>query len=72
MAILNNNNNNIININNINININNIYPNTSIKQRCTPMPQAPGPHATCLAYRKGWWRSLANGSIDVGEASDAL
>lgn len=26
-----------------------------------------GPHATCLAYRKGWWRSLANGSIDVGE-----
>ena len=28
---------------------------------------SPGPHATCLAYHKGWWRSLANGSIDVGE-----
>ena len=26
-----------------------------------------GPHATCLAYRKGLWRHLANGSIDIGE-----
>lgn len=26
-----------------------------------------GPHATCLAYRKGVWKMLSNGSLDVGE-----
>lgn len=26
-----------------------------------------GPHAACLAYRKGLWKMISNGSIDVGE-----